>query len=77
LVKTDGSFWSYDEELNGGTGGWEIASKSISRVEYQFTKQDASIETAPDDKAPWSTASPKWEDGFYIWQRTVTHFNGG
>lgn len=67
-IKDDGSFWQYT-----GTD-WVLSSYSIETVEVQYSWSTSNTE-APIEN--WSTSSPKWEEGRYIWQRTKTTYKGG
>ena len=57
-------------------GGEEIATKNdtITNVDVEYSLGDSST-TAPT--TGWSTDSPEWEQGKYIWQRTVTTMQDG
>ena len=58
--------------VDGITGRVEsLEETSIADVEVQYAKGTSSS-TAPT--TGWSTSAPAWEDGYYIWQRTVTTF---
>lgn len=48
-----------------------LETTSIANVSVEYA-QGTSSSTAPT--TGWSTSSPAWEDGYYIWQRTVTTF---
>jgi len=48
-----------------------LETTSIANVSVEYAKGTSST-TAPT--TGWSTSSPAWEDGYYIWQRTVTTF---
>ena len=61
---------------NNWTEYWEIANKSIGQVDILFYKNDSS-DVAPGDDVAWSTTSPEWEQGKYIWQRTRTYDRSG
>ena len=67
-IKDDGSFWQYT-----GTD-WVLSSYSIEAVEVQYSWSTSNTE-APIEN--WSTSSPKWQEGRYIWQRTKTTYKGG
>ena len=67
-IKDDGSFWQYT-----GTD-WVLSSYSIETVEVQYSWSTSNTE-APIEN--WSTSSPKWQEGRYIWQRTKTTYKGG
>jgi len=60
---------------NAATSGtiatyWEEVNITIGKVETQYASSTSST-TAPS--TGWSTTSPTWESGKYIWQRTVTY----
>lgn len=57
---------------NNWTTYWGLANQSIGKVDIQFTKNDSAT-VAPGNSASWTTESPAWEQGKYIWQRTVTY----
>lgn len=61
---------------NNWTTYWGLANQSIGSVDIQFCK-NASATDAPDSNADWTTDSPAWEQGKYIWQRTVTYDRSG
>ena len=67
-IKDDGSFWQY----TGAT--WVLSSYSIETVEVQYSWNTSNTE-APIEN--WSTSSPEWQEGRYIWQRTKTTYKGG
>ena len=67
-IKDDGSFWQYT-----GTD-WVLSSYSIETVEVQYS-WNTSNTVAPTEN--WSTSSPEWQEGRYIWQRTKTTYKGG
>lgn len=67
-IKDDGSFWKYT-----GTD-WVLSSYSIETVEVQYSWSTSNTE-APIEN--WSTSSPEWQEGRYIWQRTKTTYKGG
>ena len=67
-IKDDGSFWQY----TGTT--WVLSSYSIETVEVQYSWNTSNTE-APIEN--WSTSSPEWQEGRYIWQRTKTTYKGG
>ena len=67
-IKDDGSFWQY----TGTT--WVLSSYSIETVEVQYSWSTSNT-VAPTEN--WSTSSPEWQEGRYIWQRTKTTYKGG
>lgn len=54
---------------------WELANSAVRSVDIEFAKNQSS--TQIEDSASWSTESPKWEAGWYIWQRTVIKDGSG
>ena len=56
---------------SGGTTLGDLATKAstIVDVDVEYAKNQSST-TAPT--TGWSTSSPQWEEGYYIWQRTKT-----
>lgn len=58
------------------TDYWELANQTIGQIDIQFTKTESG-EEEPIASASWSTESPIWEPGTYIWQRTVTYDGSG
>ena len=50
-----------------------INQNAVTNVVVQYAKGDSN-QTAPE--TGWSTATPTWESGKYIWQRTVTTIDG-
>ena len=67
-IKDDGSFWQYT-----GTK-WILSSYSVESVEVQYSWSTSN--TVPPTEN-WSTSSPEWQEGRYIWQRTKTSYKGG
>lgn len=51
-----------------------VKSTTISGVDVQYASHTSSTE-APT--SGWSTTAPEWEDGKYMWQRTVTTYGDG
>lgn len=51
----------------------DAVDAAVTRVEIQYAVGSTSA-TAP--ASGWSTATPQWTEGSYIWQRTVTTANG-
>lgn len=71
-IKDDGSFWQC---IRTDTGtDWILSSYSIETVEVQYS-WNTSNTVAPIEN--WSTSSPEWQEGRYIWQRTKTTYKGG
>lgn len=71
-IKDDGSFWQC---IRTDTGtDWVLSSYSIETVEVQYS-WNTSNTVAPTEN--WSTSSPEWQEGRYIWQRTKTTYKGG
>lgn len=50
----------------------KVVELSIKSVITQYAKNSDST-TAPD--SGWSTSTPKWEDGKYIWSKTIVTYN--
>lgn len=69
---------AYDNGVDSSnwTDYWAVANKSIGKVDILFYKNDSST-VAPSDDVAWSTTSPEWEQGKYIWQRTRTYDRSG
>ena len=57
--------------FTGATGSTGASGVGISSVDVQYAKSTSST-TAPT--SGWSTTAPTWEDGKYIWSRTVTTY---
>ena len=55
-----------------GTNGTD--GVSITKVDVQYAKSSSST-TAPT--TGWQTTSPTWENGKYIWSKTVTSYSNG
>lgn len=68
-IKDDGSFWQYT-----GTK-WILSSYSIETVEVQYAEHNSN--TVPPEGTAFSSTSPEWKEGVYIWQRTKTIYKGG
>ena len=68
-VKDDGSFWQYKDT------SWTLSSYSIDSVEFQYAKNQSA--TSAPEGTDFSSESPTWEEGYYIWQRTKTSYKGG
>lgn len=54
---------------------WTLANQNIGKVDILFAK-NASSTVAPADNE-FTTTSPTWEEGKYIWQKTVTYSKDG
>lgn len=74
--KTGNNYWDLDTgefrlAATATVGGQHIATAdvTIKKVDVEYAAGDSNTE-APTDG--WSTDSPQWEPGKYIWQRTVT-----
>lgn len=74
--KTGNNYWDLDTgefrlAATATVGGQPIATAdvTIKKVDVEYAAGDSNTE-APTDG--WSTDSPQWEPGKYIWQRTVT-----
>lgn len=50
------------------------ADEAIAAVDVEYATGTSSA-TAPD--AGWSTDSPEWQEGLYVWQRTMTTMQDG
>ena len=68
-IQPDGNFYKCIEKNNQKS--WELASAIIEKVSVQYSKNQSNTE-APTSS--WSETSPVWEEGYYIWQRTVTFY---
>lgn len=68
-IKDDGSFWQYT-----GTE-WILSSYSVETVEVQYAEHNSN--TVPPEGTAFSSTSPEWKEGVYIWQRTKTTYKGG
>ena len=53
---------------------WVIANEVIDRIEVQYNKNQSNTEPPVENDSNWSTTTPDWEEGWYIWQRTVTYY---
>lgn len=53
---------------------WVLANEVIDRIEVQYNKNDSNTNAPAEDDPNWSTTTPEWEEGYYIWQRTVTYY---
>ena len=80
------NYWDLDNNIfhlaantsvgSGGTTLNDLALKTstIVDVDVEYAKNQSSS-TAP--VSGWSTSSPQWEEGYYIWQRTKTTDGNG
>lgn len=59
-----GNSYKYNED-----GKWHLISQSIDSIETEYASHSKNNETPTSG---WSTTSPTWEEGKYIWQRTKT-----
>lgn len=72
--RTTGSFSSGDWVITATDNALAeyVQSTSVTQIDVQYAKnQDP--ENAPT--TGWSTTAPEWEDGWYIWTRTITYIN--
>ena len=67
-IKPDGNF----RQWNGNS--WELVNEIIDRIEIQYNKNQSNTESPEENDPNWSTNTPSWEEGYYIWQRTVTYY---
>lgn len=67
-IKPDGNFRKWN-----GTS-WELVNENIDRIEIQYNKNQSNITPPSENDANWTTSTPEWEEGYYIWQRTVTYY---
>ena len=67
-MPANGNFYKWNGEK------WDLANEVIDRIEVQYNKNQSNTEAPAEDDSEWSTATPVWEEGFYIWQRTVTYY---
>ena len=79
--KTGRNYWDLDTgefrlSPTATVGGNAIATKNntISNVDVEYASGTSN--TAPPETG-WSTNSPEWQEGRYIWQRTVTTMQDG
>lgn len=80
IGNSGGSYWDLDNDVlqiaNTSRVGTRTVADLLSTVDGTITDVDTDIEYAKStssDTAPqsgWSTDSPTWEQGYYIWQRT-------
>jgi len=76
LAYADGTFsaWETPIRVTGDPGATGPAGTSITSVDVEYAISTSNI-TAPT--TGWSTTSPAWEDGKYIWSRTKTTYSTG
>ena len=79
--KTGNNYWDLDTgefrlSPTATVGGNAIATKNntISNVDVEYASGTSN--TTPPETG-WSTNSPEWQEGRYIWQRTVTTMQDG
>lgn len=57
------------DNTNWGTY-WTLANSAVRQVDIEFAKTQSA--TSIDENAvTWYITSPTWEEGWYIWQRTI------
>jgi hypothetical protein len=56
------------------TDAQETANSSVTNVEVQYALGDT---TTTPPSTGWSTVAPQWQQGKYMWQRTVTTYGSG
>lgn len=66
-IQEDGYFYQYTAD-----GNWILANNGVQTVEVQYAKNQSNINPPTDSE--FTTDSPDWESGWYIWQRTVIIF---
>jgi hypothetical protein len=67
-MPANGNFYKWDGKK------WVVANEVIDRIEVQYNKNQSNTEAPAEDDPNWSTTTPDWEEGWYIWQRTVTYY---
>lgn len=67
-IKPDGNF----RKWNGSS--WELVNENIDRIEIQYNKNQSNTTPPNENDANWTTVTPEWEEGYYIWQRTVIYY---
>lgn len=67
-MPADGNFYKWDGK------DWVLANEIIDRIEVQYAKNQSNTSTEGIEESDWSTTTPEWEQGWYIWQRTVTYY---
>lgn len=67
-MPADGNFYKWD-----GTK-WVLANEIIDRIEVQYAENQSNTSTEGIEESDWSTTTPEWKEGWYIWQRTVTYY---
>ena len=74
-VRIDG-FTSFTNSDNLSDWMATIDSSVISKTEVEYISWDYSDaeHAPPKDAKGWSTGTPVWQPGKYIWQRTVTYY---
>lgn len=79
--KTGNNYWDLDTgefrlSPTATVGGNAIATKNntISKVDVEYASGTSNT-TAPT--SGWTTTAPDWQEGRYIWQRTVTTMQDG
>lgn len=79
--KTGNNYWDLDTgefrlSPTATVGGNAIATKNntISKVDVEYASGTSNT-TAPT--SGWATTAPDWQEGRYIWQRTVTTMQDG
>lgn len=67
-IKPDGNFRKWDGD------SWELVNEIIDKIEIQYNKNQSNTTPPNENDVNWSTSTPDWEEGYYIWQRTVTYY---
>lgn len=52
----------------------EKVAKTVARIEVVYALSDSPTEAPTDD---WDTKAPPWENGRYMWQKTITTYANG
>lgn len=52
----------------------DIRESTITSIAVEYALSDS---TTTEPKTGWSTTAPKWQEGKYMWQRTVTTYEDG
>lgn len=67
-MPTNGNFHRWDGSK------WEVVNEIIDKIEVQYNKNQSNTEPPSETDSNWSTTTPQWEEGYYIWQRTATYY---
>ena len=64
-----------DEAAETASAAKEAADAAITESHREYTMTDST--DPPGSSAEWSTQTPEWEEGKYIWERVVNTYGDG